>query len=199
MPLSLAGQQNYRQTLQITDSDNALPVDLEYAKVYMHVDHSDDDALITDLIYAAAKEIEEYCWHSLMTKTHKLFLSRWPYKEIWLRRGPVQSVSSISYYDSSNTLVVWDASNYIVSKDCDPAIITFDIGPPTSYDRPDAIVVEYEAGYGLTSDDVPRWAKAQIMRLVLFWYDTPSMTDRRWPQDVYQQLYKYRRFYHDAR
>lgn len=199
MPLSLAGQRTYRETLKIVDEDPALPVTLDDAKAYMHVDGTDDDTVISNLLYSAATEIEEYCWHTLLTKTHKLFLSNWPYKEICLRRGPVQSVTSIKYYDSTNNEQTWDASNYIVSADLDPAIITIDIGPPSTYDRPDAIVIEYEAGYGATADDVPRWARNNILRLALWWYDTPAMTDRRWPQDVYQALYKYRRFYHDAR
>lgn len=188
-----------REYLQIVDTDPALIVSLDDAKEYCSADGTTDhDTIITNLIYAAATDVEEYLWHTLLTKTHKLYLSQWPSNmEICLRRGPVISVTSVSYYDSNNDLQAWDSSNYVTELNVEPAIVYMENGGPTLYDRPFPIVVEYEAGYGATDAAIPKWARNQVLRLVHWYYDTPMDTERRFPSDVKKSLFKYRRFRHD--
>ena len=64
-----------------------LAVSLDAAKVFLRVDHDDEDALITDLIDAASRQIEDRCGVSLITRPQRLtktanaagvYLTRYP-------------------------------------------------------------------------------------------------------------------------
>ena len=64
-----------------------LAVSLDAAKVFLRVDHDDEDALITDLIDAASSQIEDRCGVSLITRPQRLtktvtaagvYLTRYP-------------------------------------------------------------------------------------------------------------------------
>jgi uncharacterized phiE125 gp8 family phage protein len=84
---------------------------------------------------------------------------------------PVQSVSSITYYDANNSLQTMSASLYEVDVYSEPAIIRASANAtwPTTYDRLNAVAVEFVAGYGVASS-VPQDAKHAIKLLAAHWY-----------------------------
>src|SRR5690242_18545156 len=87
------------------------PITLEEAKLHLRVDGVDDDTLITMLITAAREEVERLSFHALMTQTLELILDVWPYDKsvfpgwpygkIKIPRPPLQSVTSLTYKDST--------------------------------------------------------------------------------------------------
>lgn len=103
---------------------------------------------------------------------------------IELPRPPLGWVSSVSYYDSTNTLQVLDESQYYVTDDFVPQLrFVTGFSWPSTYWRSDAIRVEYIAGYlpvnspSETQDDyasvVPENVKAAILLGVQILYDQP--------------------------
>ena len=50
----------------------AAAVSLDAAKVFLRVDHEDEDALIADLIDVAVRQIEDRCGVSLITRPQRI-------------------------------------------------------------------------------------------------------------------------------
>jgi len=127
-------------------------------------DYDSDLALYQEI---AVEELEADCRLQLLTATWKLLLNRFPCNSedgIEIPLAPVQSVSSIQYYDTAGVLQTWSSSNYDVSDGDFPKRISTagdGIAWPSTELRPDAAIVTFVAGYG-TSQNVPAMAKGII-------------------------------------
>lgn len=159
---------NYGLTLLTPPA--AEPLELAEAKVHLRVDHTADDDDIQDLIVAARELVEEQCGQSLLTQTWQLALDRFPPWQLYLLRGPVQSVTSIVYQDYQGVTQTVGASTYRVSLAeglVEPVWAGY--WPPIQIVA-GGVVVTFLAGYGPAPGDVPRRAKQAIKLLVGHWW-----------------------------
>lgn len=88
----------------------------------------------------------------------------WPLSQIYLDFPPLVSVDSVKYYDADNALQTLASSQYIVvtSTNGKSFIEWTDLAVlPDSYDRANAIQINYTTGYG-TKEAVPEIAKNAI-------------------------------------
>lgn len=150
------------------------PVSLVEAKAHLRVDHSDDDALITALIEAATGHLDGWTGilgRALINQTWRVDVPAWGYP-LRLPLGPVQSVTSVAYWDVNNTDAVFAAERYSLHTDALGAAIHLNSGSswPSVYSRQDAIRVTFVAGYGLAAADVPAPIRQAILLLVGHWY-----------------------------
>lgn len=133
-------------------------VSLADAKTHLRVTDTDSDAYIPLLVTLATRIYEERANTSLITQTLILHLDRFPENEgpIYLPRGPVQTVASVYYVDTSGVATEFVAASYKV--DINRAIAT--IRPAYGYTWPatreqgDAVYIEYDAGYGDDATDL---------------------------------------------
>lgn len=143
-------------------------VELEVVKAHLRVVDNSEDGMIADYLAAAIDEAQSYLSRALITHTMVLDLPAFPCgRQIELERPPVQSVSSVKYYDESGDLQTLDAASYRVDTTNGPGIIRLKSDydwPSTQEDRPGAVEVTFVAGYGSTPADVP----AQIRQGILF-------------------------------
>lgn len=141
-------------SLRVTAGPTSLPVTLEDAKLHLRVDHDDEDGLITQYLAAATEWAEDFQGRAYVTRTYQLTMSRFPKtRPIYLPRPPLQSVTSISYYDRSDAEQTVDASDYYVDLGSVPARVVLKSGSwPSVANRPDAVTVTYVAGYGDLED-----------------------------------------------
>src|ERR1700722_16969036 len=177
----------------LTTPPSVEPVLLADAKQQARIDTTADDTLIGTLITAARQWAEQYTGRALVTQTWQLWLDFWPSsQELWwdgVRQGPVsgfdrlsyimlprpplQSVTSIQYFDDTDTPTTWDPSNYYVDTVRTPARVTLRIGAtwPVPERLANGIMVQYVAGYGNDGTAVPEQIKTAIRQLVSHWYD----------------------------
>src|SRR5437588_5755842 len=82
----------------------------------MRVDITTDDALIGDYLTAARLYVEEGYDRALLTQTWDYSIDTFPWTDqaIELPLWPLQSVTSVTYTDSTNTPIVWPSTNYFV-------------------------------------------------------------------------------------
>lgn len=177
-------------------------VSLDEAKTYMSIDHTDHDNLVLNLVAAAHRDVQEHCWHTLTDTTYKLFLNDFPTNGIIpMYRGVVKSVTSLTYYDENNQeqTLVENTDFFLSAGGLEPATIQFMEGVtvPETYDRDDAIIITYVAGYG-EPEDVPDHFKRAILSLAHYWYDTPMDEEYKWPRALTNYLSKYRRMRFDV-
>jgi uncharacterized phiE125 gp8 family phage protein len=149
------------------------PVSLEEAKDHVGAaEYDDDDRKLEGYIDAAVAYIEIF-GQALITQTWKVKLCTWPCDGIRLPLGPVQSITTVKYYNSVNSQATLSAANY--------ALYTDALGPyvgwlhgysvPSLYPRADAIEVTFVAGYGSAPESVPAPIRHAILMLVGHWYE----------------------------
>jgi len=154
-------RQRYVRTVSPTISSI---ISSSYVKNYLKVDGSEDDTLIDNLIAAAVTDIEEYLWRGFGESTWELELDEW-IDEIVIRKNPIQSVSSVTYWDTDNASQTLATSEYKVFKGV-PGLIILD-SKPGLYDRIDAVKVTFTAG----ESTVPESIKTAVLQMVAHMYE----------------------------
>lgn len=184
-----------------TDSIDELMTTAE-AKLHLRVDIDDDDDLIDALIIAARQYSERFMGRSLITKTWQLFLDHFPSLfdgVILLPNPPAIAVTSIKYQDGSNVQQTLATTEFQVDVQSDPARITPELSKsfPTTRIQLNAVVVEWTAGYGPASTDVPSAIIAANKLLLGHWYENREQvvlqgTPKELPRAVSSLLWAYK-------
>lgn len=174
MSLNLyANPTRFKDTLKLVTPNKALPLDLSRVANYLRTDLSDDVEGLELLIARAAEEAERYTGRAMLNGTYRYTLSAWPKNAagyvsriIELPRSPLVSVTSVQYYDDTNTLVTLSTSQYIVATDFEPGCIYLqtDYDWPELTERPDAVQITFVAGSGTKPVDVsPSLRQAMLL------------------------------------
>lgn len=90
------------------------PLTVEQAKKQARITHDDENALIQSYIVAGRQAAEECLGRGLLTQTWKLTLGTWA-DQIWLpMAAPLQSVTSVKYWDLNGVLQTLSPTVYTV-------------------------------------------------------------------------------------
>jgi len=144
----------------------------DQAKEFLKVDVSADDVLIDNLVAAATESCQIY--------TNQYFIDTvvTQYSDTWdgfytLYKSPVDSITSVKYYDSDDSLQTLSSSNYILDNSYQPARIGISVTGtlPNLSSRINAVEVKYTVGYGTASTDVPEGIRTAIILTVGNWYE----------------------------
>ena len=146
-----------RPHYQLITPPDSEPVSYDELAEHVRVDSVDDMLYLTGLISVAREYADSVTGRASMQGTYRLVAPSWdhliacngyaPYS-IPLYRTPLASITSIKYYASgAETLTTIDPSAYRVITDTEPGIVQFMAAPPSHEDRPDAVQIEYVAGY----------------------------------------------------
>jgi hypothetical protein len=178
----------------------AEPLTLEEMKVFLRIDHDNDDSLVTGLIAAARQFCENFTGRALITRSYSLFLDHWAgatqlgwwdgvqegadilhrNDTLSLPHPPLVSVTRINTYDESNSATEYAAANYFVDTVGIPARIVLKSGvlPPMPARIANGIEVQFSAGYGTTASAVPAVLRQGMKQMIAHLYehrgDTPD-------------------------
>lgn len=153
-------------------------------KVNERITHTaHDGTLLPDCIKQAYAFLDgRGAWlnRSILTQTWRLWLPRLC-NEIELPLGPVQSVTSIQYYDRDAVLQTLAADQYEVQKDEFVAKVSkgYEITYPSTHGRKRAVSITYVAGFGAAAAiQFPVKARLQkaIILLASHFYRNPAAT-----------------------
>lgn len=168
-----------------------------YEQVQEYLNAPDDDLGVISLIVdAASQHVEKRVQRQFLSANWRLNLDRFPrYGEVWSagafvsgetqyddtmidwRRGvvelrvcPVQSVTSVQYYDMAGVLQTLSDSLYDVDVDSEPGRLLPSFGNywPITQPRLNAVQIAFTAGYVV---GVPASALQAIYTLAGHWYD----------------------------
>lgn len=167
----------------------AEPITRVEAKLFCKVDDTTDDAIFDELIAAARERCEQVAGLALITQTWQLtapefplgvidqawdeyFWSGWGRGEIRLPQPPLQSVTSITYLDTSGNQQTLSPSLYLVDTTRWPGRIAPAYGTawPGIRWQPNSIVVTYVAGYGAAGSNVPSEIKQRLKNYIAYCY-----------------------------
>lgn len=163
----------------------------------------DDDAMLRGHIATAREFVEKATRRSLIQQTLRLSTGAWPIycggawlsgwrstpDRIRLIRPPLIRVEAVRYWDGDNALQTVDPASYFVTDDLVPELrFVTGFAPPAIYERPDALRVDYVAGYTPASSptetqadyaaNVPQSLKSAILIGVQLLYDNPPQAER---------------------
>jgi uncharacterized phiE125 gp8 family phage protein len=158
------------------------PISLAEAKAQMRVEGGDEDSIIQRLIDAAVAfvDVQGVLGFAMITQTWAEWLGP-NQSTVYLSLGPVQSVSSIKYYDIDGNLQTATLADFNIFGT--PNRIT--IAPktnkawPITQTRDDAIKIEYVIGYGSTSAAVPQTVRHALLMLVSHWYENREASSEK--------------------
>jgi len=156
------------------------PIALDDMKRHLRILTSDDDAYITDLIKVVRKKVELDLRRALITQTWTMYLDDFPAggAVIHIPYPPLQSITSIKYYDTANAQQTWSSSEYEVDIYSEPARVGEVSGYtwPSTYDRLNAVEIIFVAGYGAAGADVPWTVKQAMYMLAGHYYENREAT-----------------------
>lgn len=146
------------------------PLMLAEAKAQCRVLHTDEDTLIARLVTAATRHVERALSLSLMARTYVLKLDGFS-DAIELPRGPVTSVTSLTYSDLDGITQTVSAADYTVDLVSRPQWLVRNSTAswPTTLDGVNVVSVQYVAGFAVLPAEYED-LKHAIALLVGHWY-----------------------------
>lgn len=152
-------------TLVTTIAPTVEPVSVSDIKLQLRVDDDAEEDLIDSLIQTARVWVEEYTGVRLMSQTVTLYIDdAFPLSRFRLRVSPVQSISSVKYYDDDDVLQTLASNTYRFGNAIVPRIEPVDSWPSAKC-RLDAVQIEMVVGY-TTSAAIPDQFKQAIKLIV---------------------------------
>lgn len=181
-----------RWSLKQTQAPAVEPVSLSDMKARLRVTVTDDDTDIGLMITEARAMCENECSRAFITQNYTMYLNGFPIyypyywnphiaypmglttppsrMEIRLPRAPLQSVTSIAYYDTAGDIKTLNPDLYWVTQAHEPGIISpiwNTIWPFTNYAQPDSVQIAFVAGYGNAASNCPPEVVAAIKSIVV--------------------------------
>ena len=160
--------------LVMTTDPAVEPVGLDEMKVYLKIDDDADDELLQTMITASVAECENFTGRALISRSYSLFMDVFPEQgSVTLSKPPMVSVTQILTYDAADVPSIWSADNYFVDDASLAArVILKEQGQvPIPARLVNGIEIQYIAGYGTATDDVPSALISGIKRRVTELYE----------------------------
>jgi len=156
-------------SMKVTAAPTVEPATAAECKLVARLTASGLDSLITsDYIPAARRLCEQRTQRYLTTQTVTLTLEDWPRSDcIEIPRGPILSVTSIVYRDTTGSSQTLSSSWYEFKQVSDSVPPEIALLPgytwPSLGDYEDAVIVTMQAGYGASASSIPHDLRMWVM------------------------------------
>lgn len=180
--------------LQVITPAGSEPISVEEAAAYLRADLDGEYDHIEQIIGQATEEAERYTGRAMLPTAYRLVIADWPrglpefasyprntkgayIRTIELPRSPVTAIASVKYYPAdSEVLTTLSASQYIAVTAYEPGMVYLKEGYewPELSERPDAVQVEFTAGYA----SIPKAVKQAVLLLCRYYYAGGSPNER---------------------
>lgn len=143
------------------------PVDLELAKSHLRIETDIEDELIRMYVASARRWVEELTKRALVNRTIDYTFDYFPYPDgtVHLPMGKVQSITSVSYYDTDGNVQTFTDYQSDLSSDEGGKI-----APSPDFEWPEVetfrlggVTIRYDAGFGSTGYDVPESLRTAVL------------------------------------
>lgn len=145
------------------------PLELSDIKAFLNIESTADDDLLHSMRLEVRDYLERVTHRQFMTATLLYALDCFPCQKTMfsIPRPPLQSVTSIQYYDSNNVLTTWPTTEYGVDSLSEPGRIFLLPGHrwPSTYRIPNAIRITYLAGWD-SAEAIPARLKSLMLFLI---------------------------------
>ena len=154
------------------------PVSLAEMNEHLRFTGSMEDRVIQGLIDAAAASVSGELGRAIAPQTMREAL-QYPTRDTYLSVPPAQALVSVDYYDAANVLQAADLGDFEFYASEDWAFVRSDAWPAT-YDRPDAVILQYDVG----SDDMPPDIIQALKLIVAHWFQNREATSENAVKEI---------------
>lgn len=129
------------------------PVSLIQAKLFLRVDHGEEDVLISNMIKAARLQVEAYCGASLIARSRRISFDCAARKNFTINHYPLGEIEAVRLIDKTGQETVLSADQYSSNFRARPGRISLKSSvdvTPQQY-----LLIDVIAGYGATESDIP--------------------------------------------
>lgn len=152
------------------------PVTLAEAKLYLRINTTAEDSLVTDLITASREHAEHYLKRSIVDQSWRLTLEDYAPIRFRLPMGPVRSVTSVSLVDAAGNVTSADSSAFKLSTDQDALELTTML-------YANMVQISYATGYA-TSADIPKSIRYGMLSHIAALFDCRGEGSMNVPKDT---------------
>lgn len=170
--------------LSIITPATADAVPLDEMKAYARLLDATFDAELTDILASATAQVEDITGLSLASKDYRVTMGGFS-SPIELPKGPVTAILSVKFLDGLGALQTVDPADYVL--DLGAGTVSPKAGWPSAADAPDAVRIEFTAGY----TETPAPLRTAVKAIALQWYE--NRTPGSIPDGVMALLWPYRR------
>lgn len=149
------------------------PVTLAQAKAHCRVDNGAEDAVIEGLIAAACSHVESYTGRALVSQTWEMTADDWA--DDFALKGPVQSITSVKYYDADGVEQTLSNTLYLLDDTTDRIVFVEDFTEPQLRGEVNDITIRFVAGY----TSLPKEMELAALLLIGLWYDNRAAASDR--------------------
>lgn len=152
--------------LSRTVGPTSYPVTRDQAKLELGLDGTENDLKVDGLIAASTRVVGEMAGRVLTEETWALSRPAISTGDLVLPKSPVQSVSSVTYFDGDDVEQSATVGDFYLMKGDDRAVLRPKSGtawPAANTDRDDAVTVTFVAGYATCPQNL---AQAVLMMVV---------------------------------
>lgn len=152
------------------------PISLSQAKKQLEIPTSDTahDDQLTLLIQAAREQWEHDTDTAVITQALRVFADRFDSDEVYIPRRPIQSITSVKYFDSLNVQQTLPADVYNLNSSKRTIELAYLKLWPMTLERWDAIEITFVAGF-TNAAAVPAIAKQAMLLLVGYYFENRDM------------------------
>jgi uncharacterized phiE125 gp8 family phage protein len=160
--------------IEVATAATLLPVSVPDAMTFARVDEASEASVVELALRAAVEKAEGILGRRLLTTVLDGYLPEFPASGVIdLPETPVQSVTHVKYYDGDNALQTLAlTTGYLVMSGTREGLVYLPDGAawPSTYDRPDAVVIEWTAGWTVATS-VPARIRQWILQAVATMYE----------------------------
>jgi uncharacterized phiE125 gp8 family phage protein len=155
--------------LSLATPPAAYPVTVAEAKAHLRIEHALDDTYIETLVKAVTAELDGrqgLLRRALITQTWDYSLPWFPVvRRICVPMPPLQSVTSVKYFDADNVEQTFASDNYEIITQDEQGYIALKQSAswPSTYEREAAVTIRFVAGYGADGSAVPANVRAAML------------------------------------
>ncbi len=165
----------------VTAPPSEAVVSLEEAKVQLRVDHDDDNDYIKSLIDVATSKVDGprgILGRCLVEQTLEMRLDRFPVGAVALRYPPIIGSVVVKYDDDAGVEQTLSPGLYrLVGNGDAPRLECVNgVSWPSTLSQPEAVRVEYVAGFGSSGDDVPSPIRHAVLLILSDLYENREAT-----------------------
>lgn len=163
-------------TLSMLAGPHLEPISVAEAKLFLRIDGEAENEVIAALITTARLHVERLTRRIVLEQTWRFYIDDLPKNGlIELGIGPVREVLQVVAYNSEGDPSVVSAEDYIVDLSAVPARIKFRNNARLLSTRAlNGFEIDFVAGFGPTTLEVPADLRQAILMLVAHWYENRS-------------------------
>jgi uncharacterized phiE125 gp8 family phage protein len=173
-----------RPVYTLTTAPAKEPVTIAEAMAALRVDDSGEIPKLQLLLSAAREFVERQTGRALISQQWSMSFEDWPSckdpypRRIYIERAPLISVQAVTYFDTDGVEQTLSTDDYRAQSGGADGYGFIELKAdsiwPDIEDRADAITIEFTAGHGAASTNIPANIRQTVLLLLAHMYDNPA-------------------------